>query len=104
MRAGKLDREIVIESATSTVNAIGEPVETWATFASVWAEVKPLSASERFRSEARHSARVSTFSIRWLAGVLPTMRIKYENLYWRILGIAELGRRDGLEITAEVVY
>lgn len=104
MKPGRLDREIVIESATLSANSIGEMVETWATFASVWAQVAPLSAGERFRSEARHSARVSVFTIRYLDGLLPTMRIKYENLFWRILGIAEVGRRHWLEITAEVVY
>jgi len=105
MRAGKLDREIVIQrQAGTTQSASGKPVESWVTFASVWASVVPLSATERFRSDAKHSVRVSSFSIRWLDGVLPTMRIVYEGLNWRILGIAELGRRDGLEITAEAVY
>lgn len=104
MKAGALDREITIEVATETVNAAGEVAQAWATFAECWAAVKPMTASERYKSDARHSARVSVFSVRYVAGVLPTMRIVYEGLNWRILGIAEVNRNEGLDITAEVVY
>lgn len=104
MRPGKLDRRITIEQVTLAQNAMGEPVETWAPFAEVWTDVRPMTATERFESDARHSARVSNFRIRYLTGIDPTMRISYEGLSWRILGIAELGRREGLDVTAEVVY
>lgn len=104
MRAGALDREITIEVAAESVSAAGETVQVWSTFAECWAAVKPLSATERFKSDARHSARVSVFTIRYVSGVLRTMRIVYEGLNWRILGIAEVNRREGLDITAEAVY
>lgn len=104
MTAGKRDREIVIQAATETLNAAGEVQRSWATFAECWAKVTPMSAGERFRSAAKHSARVSVFGVLYVPGVSPTMRIVYEGLNWRILGIAEVGRRVGLDITAEVVY
>ena len=104
MKAGELDREITIDKVTLTQSASGEAQETWTKFAGVWAKVTPLSASERFRAEGLHSFRVSVFRIRHLAGLLPTMRIQYEGIVWRITGIAELGRREGYDITAEAVY
>lgn len=103
MNAGKLDREIVIESATKTQSGTGEETLVWATFASCWAQVTPMTASERYRGDALHSARVSVFRVRYVAGVLPTMQIAYEGLKWRITGIAEVGRRAFLDITAEAI-
>ena len=98
---GQMDREIVIESPSSSLNSLNEPIVTWGTFASVWAWVKPMTARERFASDALRASRVSNFRIRWLSGVLPTMRIRFDGEIYRILGLSEVGRRRFLDITAE---
>lgn len=76
MQAGKLNRRVTIETPTITRGAdFKEPVETWATFATVWAAIEPLSGRELqvFRqTESEVSIRVR---IRYLAGVLPKMRV-----------------------------
>lgn len=103
-RAGLHDREIVIQQVTLSDNTFttkGE--ESWSNFASAWAFVTPMEASERFTSQQKFSSRVSTFEIRYVSGVTAKMRISYESTYWRILGIKEIGRRRGLEILAELI-
>jgi head-tail adaptor len=45
--AGKLDRLIVIQSLTQTKDAEGGMVDSWSTFATVWAKVANLSGNER---------------------------------------------------------
>lgn len=103
MRAGRLDRRIILETVTETRDEFGAVIEGWETWKSVWAQVIPMNAQERFLSDAKRSVRVNKFKIRYLNGLLNTMRIRYEGLIYNITGIAELGRFEGYEITGEAV-
>lgn len=99
MRAGNLDRRIRLERATTEENDFGAEVKAWALLAEVWARVEYGAGNEvRTDMEVKAEQR-RTFSIRWRE-LLVTDRIVYESRVWEILDIAELGRRDGLEITA----
>lgn len=102
MKSGDLDRLVIIEQKSDTQDSYGEAVPTWTTFATVWAKVVPFSATELFKSAADHSQKVNKFYIRYLTGVTEVMRINYDGLYWRILGIQEINRKRGWEILAEV--
>jgi SPP1 family predicted phage head-tail adaptor len=98
-----LDRRITVQSLTQTRDAYGAPVDTWASFAVVWAKEKPIRGDEYFAAQ-QMTAKVDTvFTIRWLSGLLETMRISYDGKYWDIRSINELGRRAGMEIYAEAV-
>jgi SPP1 family predicted phage head-tail adaptor len=104
MQAGRLDRRVTIEQATATQNDYGEPVRTWSTLATVWAEKLDLKASERFAGD-QHDARIDTvWRIRYRADVTPLMRVSHGGLRYDIQGTRELGRRAGLELltTAQV--
>ncbi len=102
-QAGRLDRRIVIQKLTFTQDSFGQPVEVWTDFATVWARVMYPSAAERFHSAALHSERAAVFTIRHRSSLEETMRIYYEGLYWKVTGIRELGRREGYEISGEVI-
>lgn len=101
MNIGRMDRLIEIQYPERTANAIGEKIETWTRFAKVWAQATPLRSTERFTSAQERLSKVYTFKIRYLKNLGPEMRIYYETEYFRIVGIAEIGRREGIEITAE---
>ncbi len=98
MRAGALDRRIVIESMSTTRSASGQVTETWAAFKTVSAHKRDVRGDERFRA-AQIEDRVETvWRIRWRDDLDPTMRINYGGVYYEIKGIVELGRHDGLEL------
>lgn len=100
MDPGRRDRLIEIESATTAKNSVGEDVQTYSLWAKAWANVQPLRAQERFLSSGDHSVMEAKFTIPYMSGLLETMRILHDGLYWEIFGIAEIGRREALEITA----
>ena len=103
-RSGKLDRKIVIEQNTPSGDTFGGgQTDSWSTFATVWAEVIPMSATERFMSQQRYASRVSMFNIRYVSGLNSKMRIQYESKAWRILGIKEISRLRGWEVLAEQI-
>jgi SPP1 family predicted phage head-tail adaptor len=105
MSAGKLDRRIVIERATSTPNAFNEPVLVWAPLLTVWAERKDVSDAEKMSAGQISSMLMSRFVIRSSAaakGVKPADRVNYDGRVWNIYGAKETsdGRNRFIEITA----
>ena len=100
MRSGKLDRKIIIQELTVTQDAHGEPVDTWADWADVWAEVRDLRGREYFQAQAAQSAIDTLFRIRHIDGLKHEMRISHDDVIYDIKGIARIGRNEGLEIQA----
>lgn len=102
MRAGPLDRRIVIEQRSLTKNSAGGVTESWSTFATVWAQKMDLRGEE-FQAATRENARTITeWRIRYISGLKSEMRISCNGQYYNITGIAETGRRDGKIITTEL--
>jgi SPP1 family predicted phage head-tail adaptor len=101
MHAGKLDRRVEIRQATETqAPGSGQPIETWATVATVWAEVSPMRPFERLASREMQAWADTKFRVRFLDGVHPKCRLLYDGREWDIKTVSEIGRRAGLEIEA----
>lgn len=105
MQAGDLDRRIVLQRATKTINGFNEEIETWADLAKVWARRRDVSDGEKEASGQVGSVLVSRFTIRsnpTSRGFRPIDRIRYDGANWNIQGIKEAdeGRNRFLEITA----
>jgi SPP1 family predicted phage head-tail adaptor len=98
MRAGNLDRTITIERATTIVDDYGAPQETWATVASVRAQLIQSSANEFIEAFGAASKPTAIFRIRWLGGVTLADRVTYEGVVYQIVETKELGRRKALEL------
>lgn len=105
MRAGKMDREITIEAYTRTgTTPGGAPIMTWATFATVRAQLIQSSIEEYQRAYGEGANTAVIFRIRWLEGVTVEHRIRYApETYLNIREIKEIGRRKGMELRCEEV-
>lgn len=103
MKAGPLDRRITIERYTETRDAFNNPVQTWATLTTVWAAVEHIRDSERWAAQEVGATATMRFQIRYsstVADVSPLDRVVYEGRAYDIAGVKEIGRREGLELTA----
>lgn len=103
MQAGRLDRRITIQRATTVANDFNELVQTWATHATVWAHAAPVMDAEKIRAGEMLGLKSYRFTIRYssdVADVDPTYRLTFDGRTYDVSGIKELGRREGLEITA----
>jgi SPP1 family predicted phage head-tail adaptor len=98
MNAGKLDRKIRIESRVETQNDYGEAVISYVLLANVWAEVIPLSGREFFTAAQFVPEARLKIKIRYRSDIDERCRIIFESVPYDILHIAEIGRREGLEI------
>lgn len=103
--AGQLDRRITIQQQVITRDAMGAPVEGFSSqYKNVPAAIKPLSGREKFHVESQREMtyRQYKFTIRYILGLTERHRIVWDGYNWDILYMAELGRREGWEILAQI--
>jgi head-tail adaptor len=99
MRAGLLDRVITLDRATVTVDANGTPQPSWATYATMRAQLLTNATKEQaLKSFGEETDVARAFRIRWIDGVLLSDRLTYNSDHYRIVEVKEIGRREGLEI------
>ena len=104
MQIGTLDRRLAIQQATETQNGLGEPVASWATIALVWGAKINQRAAERFTARQTLAENMVIWRIRWRDDVTEKMRVlTMDGKLYRIEGIVELGRREGLDLSTVAI-
>ena len=101
--AGKLDRRVTSPQASETTMPSGQRVPSWSTLATVWAWKKDIRSRERFAAQQEIAEETTVFVIRYRDDVTVEMQLTHDGKTYRIEGLAELGRREGLEITATAI-
>ena len=103
--AGKLDRRIQLQSATITNDPdYNEEVQTWATYATVWAQMEFHRSTEGQASSREYAEMGLYFTIRHRADVSAEHRIVYESKNYEIIGEPrEIDRRRFLKMQARLV-
>lgn len=101
MKSGRLDRRITIEQYTVTRDSYGGEPKSWSTWATVWAEKRDKKGREYLEQSGEHTERETVFKIRYQDGLSTDMRILCDGRYYDIIGLAELGRREGWEVITE---
>lgn len=69
MRAGTLDTRVVLQRKSTSYSSSGSPVDTWSTMATRWANVKPVTGSERNAAEQWIAREQTQFTVRWSADI-----------------------------------
>lgn len=104
MRSSKLDRVIIIQKAISAKDDFNNDVETpWFDFLRTRASKQEVRDSERIAAQEVGADIDIRFQVRWsskVAQINPKDRLIFEGRTFRIIGIKELGRRIGREISA----
>ena len=99
LAAGDLDRIIKIEKRRDVVNAVGQSAPTWSTFAAaVPASYEPARGREYFAAQAMTVVEPAMFRIRWKAGVVAEMRVRFRDKIWDIAAVEEVGRNDEMRL------
>jgi len=104
MRAGALDRRAELRRRLLTRDdTTGEEAVTYVTYATVWASKRDIRGREFFAAQQINAETTTIWQIRYLSDVVYTDRLVCEGVTYNIIGIAEIGRRVGLEIQATAV-
>jgi SPP1 family predicted phage head-tail adaptor len=102
--AGELNRRVELQSKTVTYDSYNQPVETWATIATVWAFIITSGGGEFFAAQKVNADTEAVFKIRYRTDVTVENRIKYGDRIFQILAINEsdAGHRE-IKISAKEV-
>jgi SPP1 family predicted phage head-tail adaptor len=98
MKSERLDRRITIEQQTETIDGYGQRVKTWSVLNTCWASVVLNIGRQIVASQNIVTERTVDFKIRYRTDLNLNMRIIYNDTYYNIEDINELGREDGLMI------
>lgn len=99
--AGNMDRCIVLQTATTTQSASGEPIVTWGANETIWAEWLPAGTKEAWQAQQRLGAYVDGVLRIYDRTPRPdpaTTRILFDGRVFDIKPYIEIARREGLEI------
>lgn len=100
MIATKLNTRVAIQSYTATRDATGGEVETWATVATLWAQVRATGGGERYINQQIVAQVTHTVSLRYTAGITPKMRVLIGS---RVLDIQQVQNVDERNIETRLL-
>jgi len=103
MQLGTLDRYVTIQQATKAQDAAFQEIETWSTYAQVWARKMDIRPRDRFAADQVIEEEITTFRVHYMSALTVEMRVVHDSKTYEIIGIAELGRREGLDVTARAM-
>jgi SPP1 family predicted phage head-tail adaptor len=100
-----LNRVVVIQTPTATQDAAGQPIPTWATLATVWANIRHLSGVESIKADAESSTVKASIRIRRGVAVDASMRVVHGATNYQIRAVVpdEIDR-DKIDLVCEVVH
>lgn len=87
---GHLRHSLVIETLTDVDDGRGGSAPTWATVATVFGRVMPVSAREAFMAGQVQGTVSHRVTLRWIDGVRPKMRITWGSRILLIEGVRNL--------------
>ncbi len=101
--AGKRDRLVTIERKSATLDDYGGEIEGWAPLIKIWSSAAPVRDSERWQAGELAAHITMRFVLPWNAltsTIDPRDRIVFDGVIFDIAGVKEIGRREGVEISA----
>jgi len=99
METGRLRHRITIEQKAVQRGAQGGEVVAWTTFATVWAAAEPIRGREYVTLRAGQADITIRFTVRYLAGVNPAMRVKWNGAPYEIVDVIDVkGRHIEIEL------
>ena len=100
---GKLRSRVDIQSRSTTQDAIGQPVETWTTFATAWAHIRVMGGLEAIKAGAVTSTLKASIRIRYRTGIDAGMRVLHGGVVYQVLAVLpDVAGREFIDVVAEV--
>ena len=90
-----MDERLTIQQETYTRGLSGEQVQTWGTWKTVWAQVDTSGGAENYYSPQLVAEATHKIKVRYLEGLVPTMRILWRSRILDIIYVDPSRRRFG---------
>lgn len=94
VRSGQRRCFIRIEVPVNTKQTNGSVLTTWQPYISLWASIETLKGNERTSSTATWPSADQKITFRYVFGILPTMRVIYNDVIYSILNVNNVDMRN----------
>jgi SPP1 family predicted phage head-tail adaptor len=102
MRTGERRKHVILQSEQQTPDGAGGYTLAWTNFATVWAEITPVTGDTVFVSGHLEAHITHKMTIRYLAGVTTDMRILWNSRTFNIRAVTNVEERNRvLELLVE---
>ena len=95
---GRLRERVTVQQATETRNALGETVQSWATYAERWASVEGLSSREVLLQGQQNAELTHRVRMRYVDGMTQNMRLLWRGRVLEISSLLEHANRSEHEL------
>ena len=104
MQAGQLRSRVTLQTPTSGVDALGQPLQTWVDEVVVWANVRYLNGIETIKAGAQAGTSKVSIRIRYRAGVVSSMRVVHAGVVMQITAVLpDAARNLFIDLVCEVL-
>ena len=94
MQSGKLRHRIELKSAAKTLDSYGQQTEVWTTYATVWAQIKPLAGRELETAKQISEKIDYEIRIRYNATVTSEHRAYFGTRIFEITSVINIDERN----------
>lgn len=94
MRAGARRCFIKIEVSTQVKQPNGSMLTVWNKYIQLWASIETLRGTEKVSAIAAYPSADQKICFRYVAGILPTMRVVYNDIIYSILNVNNVDMRN----------
>lgn len=101
MKAGTLNRLVLIEAPEGGQDSVGQPNTGWDEVASVWADVRTQGGLESIRSGAEVSTIRASIRIRYRTDITAAMRVTDGSMVYEVKAVLPDAGRQYLDLVCE---
>lgn len=94
MRAGRLNKKVIIQQTTESRGVAGGVDDTWSTYITIWASMEPIAGREYFDAQQLNAEVTTLIRIRYNSGVTSKMRVLHGSRVYDILHVINRHERD----------
>lgn len=104
MNAGSLNTLVQIQQQSSVPDELGQPVLTWSTVCTCWADARHLSGIEAAKAGTDASTVKASIRIRFRTGITSSMRVIVGGVVYQIKAVMpDLRQRVFVDLVCEQV-
>jgi SPP1 family predicted phage head-tail adaptor len=104
MNIGSLNRQVIIKQPAAVQDAAGQPIPTWTTLATVWADIRSLNGLETIKGGAETAIGKASIRIRYRTDVTAAMRVVHGSTTYEIKAVLpDVAGKRHLDLACAVI-
>jgi SPP1 family predicted phage head-tail adaptor len=99
MKIASMRSRVTLQRKAVTTDEVGNQIETWIDYQTVWAAMAPISGREYYAASQINAEVSSKFLFRYLPEITPDMRILFGSRVFEVVSVMDVeGRKRLLEL------